>query len=289
MRGDVPVEELVAGDVVVLHDGGTAPVVWLGYRTIDLDRHARPEAVQPIVIDAGAIADGIPVRDLIVSPDHAFYLDGVLIPAKALVNGATIRQLRRSQVTYFHVELPQHAVLLAEGMAAESYLETGNRPAFENGGDAIILHPDFAQALRETGSCAPFAEEGAIVERVRARILARAGIETTDDADLKIRYRADGAAVITSRTAIPGYLTPDPRDRRVLGVKIGAMMLGDEPIALDHPALTEGWHDVEADGRWTGGAAVVPASLINGRTLTITVVGTLAYPAQGANRSAEAG
>jgi hypothetical protein len=288
VRGDVPVEDLVVGDTVVLHDGGTAPVVWLGYRTIDLDRHARPEAVLPIVIDAGAIDDGIPVRDLIVSPDHAFYLDGVLIPAKTLVNGATIRQLRRSEVTYFHVELPQHAIILAEGMAAESYLETGNRPAFENGGDAIILHPDFAQALRETRSCAPFAEEGAIVERVRARILARAEIDTTDDTDLVIRYRADGAAVITSRTAIPGHLTPDPRDHRVLGVKIGAMTLGGEQIALDHPALTEGWHDVEVDGRWTSGAAVVPASLTNGRTLTIIVVGTLAYPARDQNRSAEA-
>ncbi|WP_249675645.1 Hint domain-containing protein [Acidocella sp. C78] len=288
-RGPVPVENLSAGETVILHDGGTAPVVWLGRRTIDLTRHPRPETVQPIVISAHAIAEGVPARDLVVSPDHAFYLDGLLIPAKILVNGVTIRQIEMREVTYFHVELPFHAVLLAEGMAAESYLETGNRAAFENGGQALILHPDFAQTLRETRSCAPFADHGAVVERVRARILDRAGIEMTSEADIATIYRADGSVVIASRVAVPGELTADPRDRRELGVKIGALKAGDELIALDHPRLAEGWHDVEANGRWTNGAAVIPADLVRGRDVEITVASTLSYPVITGSRMAARG
>ena len=278
-RGGVPVEELAKGDAVLLHGGGTAPVVWIGHRTIEPGRHARPDAVQPVLIGAHAIADNVPARDLVVSPDHAFYFNGALIPAKALVNGMTIRQVERRSVTYYHVELPAHAILLAENMPAESYLETGNRQAFENGGAAIALHPEFAQPLREAASCAPFAEHGAIVEQVRTRILERAGLETTDDAQLRVEYRADGAAIITSRSAVPAEVTPDPRDLRRLGVKIGGLMAGDEPVALDHPALAEGWHGVEADGRWTDGAALVPASLLKGRVLTVTPLKAgLRYP-----------
>lgn len=278
-RGDVPVEDLAKGDTVLLHGGGTAPVVWIGHRTIEPGRHARPDAVQPVLIDAHAIADNVPARDLVVSPDHAFYFNGALIPAKALVNGMTIRQVERRSVTYYHVELPAHAILLAEGMPAESYLDTGNRQGFENGGGAIALHPEFAQPLREAASCAPFAEHGAIVEQVRMRILGRAGLETTDDAQLRVEYRPDGAAIITSRSAVPAEVTPDPRDRRRLGVKISALMAGDEPLALDHPALAEGWHGVEADGRWTDGAAVVQASLLRGRVLTVTPLKAgLRYP-----------
>ena len=280
LRGDVPVEELATGDAVLLHDGGTAPVVWIGRRTIEPGRHPSPDAVQPVVISAHAIADSVPARDLVVSPDHAFYFNGTLIPAKALVNGLTIRQVERRSVTYFHIELPAHAILLAEGMPAESYLDTGNRRAFENGGGgALTLHPEFAQPLREAASCAPFAEHGAIVEQVRMRILGRAGLETTDDAQLQVQYRDDGAAIITSRSAVPAEVTPDPRDGRRLGVKISALMAGDEPVALDHPALAEGWHGMEADGRWTNGAAVVPASLLRGRALTVTsLTAGLRYP-----------
>ncbi|HQT59766.1 Hint domain-containing protein, partial [Acidiphilium sp.] len=278
-RGEIPVETLAKGDSVLLHDGGTAPVVWIGHRTIEPGRHARPDAVQPVLIGAHAIADNVPARDLVVSPDHAFYFNNTLIPAKALVNGMTIRQIERRSVTYYHVELLSHAILLAENMPAESYLDTGNRQAFENGGVAIALHPEFAQPLREAASCAAFAEHGAIVEQVRMQILDRAGFETTDDAQLRVEYRADGAAIITSRSAVPAEVTPDPRDRRRLGVKIGALRAGDERVALDHPALAQGWHGVEADGRWTDGAAVVPASLLKGRVLTVTPLKAgLRYP-----------
>jgi len=274
----VPVEELRVGDAVRTL-AGAARIIWLGRRRMDLRRHNRPDAVQPILITAGALGGGLPYQDLVVSPDHGMYLGGHLIPAKALSNGFSIRQLNRRKITYYHIELAEHAVIFAEGAAAESYLETGNRGAFENGG-AVTLHPDFAQNLREASGCAPFAEAGPAVEAVRQHLLDHANIQTTSEPGLRISYE-NGAACIESRTCIPGELTADPRDRRRLGVKIAALEIAGEAIPLTHPLLREGWYDPEPDGRWTNGRALIPPDLLRGaESLTLHLTSTLPYPLQ---------
>jgi lysophospholipase L1-like esterase len=274
-HGEQAVEDLAAGDVVMTHTGA-AEVIWLGRRRINLARHRQKEEVQPIRIAAGALCDGFPRRDLLLSPDHALYLDGHLIPAKALLNGFTIRRSAQPSVTYYHIEVSRHAAVFAEGVAAETYLETGNRGAFENTG-AIALHPAAAQALREETGFAPFAEAGPVVEAVRQRILDRAEIETDGDPDTSILY-SNGSAVIASRSAVPGEIFADPRDRRRLGVKLAGLSIGGAVIPLDHPLLTEGWHEPEPDGRWTDGYATIPASLVNGGVVNFTTAATLAYP-----------
>ncbi len=206
--------------------------------------------------------------------------EGHLIPAKTLVNGCNIVQLDVATVTYYHVELPEHAILLAEKTPAESYLDTGNHGVFGDRTAAVVVHPDLAQLRRETGSCAPLVETGPLVEGIRADILWRADVELTADAGLQIRY-VDEAALIESRTAIPAEVTFSPVDRRVLGVKIAALRIDGRAVPLDHPELVDGWHDAEEGGRWTSGAAVVPASLLQGsRALEITLAATLLYRAQ---------
>ncbi len=119
--GEQPVEKLRRGkQVITLVDGEevTQTVRWLGHRRIDLTAHPRPETVAPIRIERDAFADNVPHRDLLVSPDHAIFVDGMLICAKQLVNGTTIRQERDwTAVDYFHIELDQHAILLAERAA----------------------------------------------------------------------------------------------------------------------------------------------------------------------------
>ncbi|MGC1494701.1 MAG: Hint domain-containing protein [Sulfitobacter sp.] len=135
--GTVDVENLVPGDVVVTADGGTSTVKWLGRQPVNT-QFSNPAKINPIQITAGALGKGVPLRDLYVSPDHAIALDGMLINASVLVNGSSIYQVAnmpQDGFTYYHVETDAHELILAEGVAAESYLDIPDRSAFVNGAD----------------------------------------------------------------------------------------------------------------------------------------------------------
>ena len=170
-RGDVPVEQLRINDMVpTLHPAGSQPIVWLGHRRVDCRRHPQPQQAWPIRIAAGAFGAGQPQCHLFLSPDHAVFVEGVLIPIRLLVNGSTIIQVPAEELTYWHIELPSHAVLLAEGLAAESYLDTNARADF-TGAAAITLHPDFAMRRWEANGCAPLVLAGPVLAAAR-RLLA---------------------------------------------------------------------------------------------------------------------
>jgi collagen type I/II/III/V/XI/XXIV/XXVII alpha len=157
-HGERPVETLKPGDRVVTLSGEVKPIEWVGHRHIDCRRHPDPRLVSPVCIRAGAFGPGQPRRDVWLSPDHAVFFEDVLIPIKYLVNGTTIAQMSTRKVVYYHIELDRHDVLLAEGLSAESYLDTGNRMRFANAGRMITLHPDFAtlawQAVDQTSRAA---------------------------------------------------------------------------------------------------------------------------------------
>ncbi|MCW8308355.1 Hint domain-containing protein [Acidiphilium sp. PA] len=287
MRGEVPVEELRTGDRVICHDYRPAPIVRISRRRIKLISHPAPAMVQPILVRAGALAHELPRCDLLVSPDQALLLDGHLIPVRSLIDGYAIVQVARRLVTYFEIEVPEPTALLAEGIACETSFEAGDRTVFDDV-TPMRCDPERAAGGRQGARFAPFTEAGAAVETVRARILARAPVPTTDDAAVLIHHCADGSAMITSRSTIPGYRLADPRDRRALGIKIAALTIDGRPVPLDHPALTEGWYSPEADGRWTDGAGVIPAALVaGGREIAITIAATLAYPLSALPPSAE--
>ena len=113
VAGELPVERLAVGDRVITSAGDDELIVWIGTRDLDIARHAMPDAVRPVIVEADALADGVPARRLVLSPDHALYLDGVLVPAKDLVNGSTIRLDRQAaSIRYYHIELrtPRHPV-----------------------------------------------------------------------------------------------------------------------------------------------------------------------------------
>ena len=179
-RGDVAVESLRAGDLVVTASGEFRPVKWIGHRDVDCVRHAAPEKVWPVRVAAHAFGANLPVRDLYLSPDHALFVGGVLIPVKQLINHDTVEQRPVDAVTYYHVELDRHDVLLAEGLPAESFLDTGNRIAFANGGGVTQLHPDFvpdwASLIWEAKACARLVVYGPELEAARAQ-LRRAAAE----------------------------------------------------------------------------------------------------------------
>ncbi|MGH9206208.1 MAG: Hint domain-containing protein, partial [Acidimicrobiales bacterium] len=181
-RGEIAVEALAEGDMVVtVADGQPVPrpVTWLGERRINIAAHPRPVTVAPIRIRRGAFAPGVPKRDLLLSPDHCLFIDAKLIPAKLLVNGMTITPERAARsVHYYHVELERHAVLVAEDLPVESYLDTGNRAFFANAGLALVLHPEFhvnaGLKCWAEDACAPLAVSPAAVEPVWRRVAERA-------------------------------------------------------------------------------------------------------------------
>jgi hypothetical protein len=176
--GELLVETLCIGDLVCTASGPTRMITWIGHRRVDCDRHADPASILPMRIATGAFAPGQPARDLLLSPDHAVFFDGALIPIKYLLNGDTVHQVPAREVTYFHIELEKHDIVLADGLPVESYLDTGSRSAFANGGGAIQLHPGFASSDSQTSlrweadGHAPLVVSGPHVERAR-RVLRR--------------------------------------------------------------------------------------------------------------------
>jgi hypothetical protein len=142
--GDVAVEALKIGDPVTLSDGRIAPVTWIGIQTVSTI-FADPVRVLPVRIKAGALGDAMPQRDLLVSPDHALLIDDrILIHAGALVNDVSI--LRETDVpsvfTYYHVEVADHALILAENVPAETFVDNADRMAFDNWAEHEALYGD---------------------------------------------------------------------------------------------------------------------------------------------------
>jgi hypothetical protein len=132
VNGEVAAAALRAGDIVMTANG-PMPVRWIGQSHVST-RFANKLRVLPILIKAGALGEGLPRRDLRLSPDHALFIGGVLIHAGALVNGVSIIRDTSvpEQFTYYHVELASHELLLAEGVAVESFIDHVDRMHFHN-------------------------------------------------------------------------------------------------------------------------------------------------------------
>lgn len=133
--GEVQVEDLRAGDEVLTHDNAAVAVKWVGQQKI-MTRFRMPDRVRPVVITAGAFGNGVPKRDLYVTPDHAFFFDDVLINASALVNETSIYYAPLSMFgdgyTVYHIETENHEIIVAEGAFAETFIDYGLRSAFDN-------------------------------------------------------------------------------------------------------------------------------------------------------------
>jgi hypothetical protein len=170
--GTRAVETLVSGDRILTANGDETEVKWLGRQPIDV-RLCHPAKINPICISAGALADAVPLRDLWVSQEHAVEIDGMLINAGALVNGHSIYQVRDMPLegfSYYHVETDGHELLLAEGVAAESYLDMPDRSAFMNGAERAGVPPIAEMDLPRIST------PRLVPPGLRARLLARANV-----------------------------------------------------------------------------------------------------------------
>jgi len=190
-RGPVAVEALAEGDAVLtVRDSGPSErrVVWVGQRSFGTLATPLPERLRPVLIRADAFGPGVPERDLRLSPGHAIFAENHLIEAKHLINGATVvRDAACRTVSYYHVALDAHDILLAENLPAESYLDCGARESFVDftlpKGKPILLRPDVAATVEAFG-CAPLAAPGSdALLKVRALLdkhASRAGYAPTD-------------------------------------------------------------------------------------------------------------
>ena len=140
--GEVAVERLAPGDPVLTADGWSAPVHFLFRQTLH-SAFTPADRFCPVVIRAGALGEGLPRRDLIVTADHGIAIDGVLVNAGALVNGRTIvrmpaEAIGKSHVVY-HIETAGHDLVLAHGVPCETFLDDAARAAFDNHGDYLAV------------------------------------------------------------------------------------------------------------------------------------------------------
>jgi hypothetical protein len=304
VSGEVKVEALVPGDLLVTMSGRARRVRWIGDRHTEPARHPKPEDVWPVRVRSGAFAASMPHRDLMLSPDHAVFIDGVLIPIRHLVNGRTIVQQQVDKVTYYHVELPSHEVILAEGLPCESYLDTGNRGAFANGRDAgdgegaapTMLHPDFALKVWKAKACAELVLDGPNLEAGKSMVLARAealGHRVTGDPALGVM--ADGHTLppkiagktwrislpptarsvrLVSRTWVPAHTRAHEKDTRSLGVAIANIRLDGRTVPLDDRRFCSGWHAPEPQWRWTNGDARLALAGVRDLAFDVVITGS---------------
>jgi len=161
-NGEVAVEDLAEGDLVVTAGNGLAPIRWIGKRTV-----SAAGSYAPICIAKGALGN---TRDLLVSPAHRmmvadarasvlFSEEEVLVPAKALVDGDRIYRKTGGDVTYFHILFDAHEVIFAEGAPSESlYLGDGiaSLSSFSEAAKAevLALFPELNGKLPESGGVA---------------------------------------------------------------------------------------------------------------------------------------
>lgn len=298
-NGNIAVQDLAPGDTVTSYRDGQAyssTVSWAGKaHCVVRPEKADDEAGYPVRILENAIALGVPFQDMLVTSEHCLFLDGKFIPARMLVNGRSIYYDKSfTSYDYFHIETEDHSVIMANGALTESYLDTGNRRAFEQKSNVFM----FGQKAKswENDAAAALTVCRDLVEPVYRQIEQRAQelqfavqapaattvtasdlhlvsdrghrIQPLRTVDNRVMFMipSDVSSVrIVSNSSRPAdAIGPFVDDRRMLGVLIGDVSFFDSGVTVNIKThLTKenlsGWHSVEhIPMRWTNGNAYLP-------------------------------
>ncbi|MFT9381465.1 Hint domain-containing protein [Gluconobacter sp. P5B12] len=295
--GDVAVEEILAGDKVIAFDwkegkNVVRPVVWAGKTQASI-RYGLPddEAGYPVRILQNAISDGVPYKDMLITPEHCLFFNGKFVPARMLVNGETIFYDKSiTSYEYYHLETDQHSVIISDGVLTESYLDTGNRHTFRQEGNVV----NFGGPVKswEGDAAAPLDVDRSFVEPLFHQLQERANktaqlsksakqSNLTSNSDLHLvtnngtvirkAREANGRMVfmipasaktvrLVSRASRPcDTIGPFVDDRRQLGVLVGQITLFENSHSknlTDHytSGILDGWNNLEQENlRWTTG------------------------------------
>ncbi len=131
-KGERLVEELVEGDRIITRDNGIQDIAWVGHKVMSGEALKASTHLRPVLIKAGSLGNGLPERDMMVSPNHRMlvasdltqlYFDEreVLAAAKHLVGSAGVDTAKVSATTYIHFMFERHEVVLANGAWTESF------------------------------------------------------------------------------------------------------------------------------------------------------------------------
>ncbi|GEL59999.1 hypothetical protein ACI01nite_26010 [Acetobacter cibinongensis] len=319
--GDVAVETLCIGDLVQTWDWKAKraverSVIWTGRKSMTVRTDlADDQAGYPVRIRKDAIADNVPSQDLLVTPEHCLFFENLFVPVRMLVNGSSIFYDRSiTAYDYFHIETEEHAVIWANDMLTESYLDTGNRSTFQQDGGVVRLFARASEKTWDADGATNLCVERSFVEPLFNTLADRAAaqgfayqaevLEVTQDSDIHLvttlgqiirparqkngsvvfMLPADVEAVqITTRTSQPSQAVgPFVDDRRQLGVLVGQVALFDGKnnhaitTHLDQQDLL-GWDVQESvPCRWTNGNATLPLPVMQGKGLRMLTLQIIA-------------
>lgn len=297
--GTTAVENLQIGDEIIAYIDGqevVRHVTWAGHAHCNVQPHLFEDAAgYPVRVLKNAISDGVPFKDMLITSEHSLYFNGKFVPSRMLVNGRSIFYDKTiTSYDYYHIETETHSVIMADGMLTESYLDTGNRQAFRQKGNVILLGG--ARNLTWNDAAVPLDVSRDVVEPLFRRIEARAEavgypVQTeapglTHEADLHLvtdtgavirqARKQNDCAVFMIPTGVQSVrivsnisrpydvIGPFVDDRRHFGVAVGKITLFEHnrehtlAVHLQKQAL-DGWNTLEEDdSRWTAGNALLP-------------------------------
>src|ERR1700677_1091569 len=195
-EGERKIEDLAIGDLLPTMFGGLRPIQWIGRYPFKKSDPSKPWAKDalPVRIAHSALGPNVPHADLYVTALHSVLIDGVLVPAEKLVNGATItrHEPEGDEMEFFHIKIESHDMIYAEGAPTESLLNVEESAV------------NFAEYLRrygmpatEAARCAPYVHtRGGRVELMsRARSALSPWIDLGNQADV-VRDRLEECGII---------------------------------------------------------------------------------------------
>lgn len=175
--GDVPIEMLAKGDLVLTQDNGPQEIRWIGKSTVTAQGN-----LAPVRIMAGALGPHSPARDLRVSRQHRIMLSSkicqrmfgsteLLVPAIKLtaMPGVFVEETE-ADLTYYHMVTDAHEIIFAEGIASETML-TGPGALQALGPEYVAeIEAIFPEILRKPPVAArTIAQGGKQIEKLIAR------------------------------------------------------------------------------------------------------------------------
>lgn len=242
--GTMPVEALRIGDELQTLHAGVRRIKFLGTRSYDAQFAARNQDVWPVCIRRNALGEGLPARDLYVSPGHGLYIDGMLIPALLLINGVSITRTQPvTAVHYTHIEMESHEIVFAEACPTETFLDGSLRGQFQNSAEYARLHGNTPQAT----PCAERVEQGFLLHAIQQRIGRRAGIAETAEPDGPLQGYIDcaGPERLTGWARHPASGQPVCLDVCASRQRIGRVLANGYRRDLRDAGIGEGMHGFE--------------------------------------------